>query len=61
MLTLDYRVTNLEENSGGSDNITELERRVSELEVAHAEQETRITTNQEDIEGLCTTWPSITI
>ena len=50
-LTLDYRVTNLEENSGGTDNIIELERRVSDLEVTNGEQETRITTNQEDIEG----------
>ena len=50
-LSLDYRVTNLEENGGDSGNITELETRVSDLEVATSEQETRITTNQENIQG----------
>ncbi len=50
-LALDFRVTNLEENGGGNANTTELENRVTELEVTIGEQETRITTNQEDIEG----------
>ena len=50
-LALDYRVTNLEENGGGNTNITQLETRVTELEVTAGEQETRTTTNQEDIEG----------
>ena len=50
-LVLDYRVTNLEEN-GGNANITDLETRISDLEVATGEQETRITTNQENIEGM---------
>ena len=44
-------MTNLEENGGGNANITELETRVSELEVTTGQQEARITTNQEDIEG----------
>ncbi len=48
---LDYRVSNLEENGGGNANITGLENRVSDLEVATEEQETRIATNQENIEG----------
>ena len=50
-IALDYRVTNLEENGGGNANITELETRVSELEVTTTQQETRITSNQENIEG----------
>ncbi len=32
-LALDYRVSNLEENGGGNANVTELETRVTELEV----------------------------
>ena len=50
-LVLDFRVTALEENGGGSSNITGLDTRVSELEVLTSEQESRITTNQENIEG----------
>ena len=50
-ITLDYRVTTLEENGGGNANITELETRVSQLEVTTGQLETRITTNQERIEG----------
>ena len=53
-LALDFQVTNLEENGGGNANITGLETRVSDLESTTDEQETRITTNQEDIEGMCT-------
>ncbi len=33
-------------------NVTELETRVAELEAATAEQETRITSNQDNIEGM---------
>ena len=51
VLTLNFRVTSLEENSGGSTNITELEGRVSDLEAPTGEQESRITANQENIEG----------
>ena len=49
-ISLDYRVTNLENNRGGGNN-TDLEARVTELEERTDEQELRIATNQENIEG----------
>ncbi len=48
-ISLDYRVTNLENNRGG--NNTDLEARVTELEETTDDQELRIATNQENIEG----------
>ena len=52
-LVLDDRLTNLEENGGGSVNLTALETRVSQLEVTTGEQETQITANEDAIEGKC--------
>ena len=49
--TLDFRVTNLEDNTVASTNFSELETRVTQLEEISGEQETQITTNQENIAG----------
>ena len=53
-LALDWRVTVLEENGGGSDgnsSVAELEVRVETLEVTAAEHETRISAAESDING----------
>ena len=52
-LDLEVRVGNLEENSGdnGNSSIAELELRVETLEDVTAEQETRIVTAEENIQG----------
>ncbi len=49
-ISLDYRVTNLEKNRGGGNN-TDLDARVTQLEETTEDQELRIATNQENIEG----------
>ena len=52
-MELDDRVTNLEENGGGGGNssVAELEQRVEALEGTAAEQETRLTAAEENIQG----------
>ena len=51
---LDFRVTTLEENSGseGNGSIAELEIRVENLESTTANQETRLTTAEANLEGI---------
>ena len=46
-------MTTLEENSGdgGNSSINELEERVETLETTAADHETRLTVNEEDIQG----------
>ena len=51
-LDLDLRVTAIEEN--GNQTISELDFRVETLEGTTADQETRLTTAETDIEGLTT-------
>ena len=50
---LDFRVTTLEENGGGSGNssVDELEVRVETLEVTVSDQETRLSLAESEIEG----------
>ena len=53
MVSLDFRVTVLEENGGGDGNssVAELEVRVEALEGTAADHETRISTAETDISG----------
>ena len=53
-IDLDNRVVVIEENGGsdGNSSVAELEVRVETLEGAAADQETRISTAETDIEGL---------
>ena len=50
---LDDRVTDLEENGGdgGNSSVAELEQRVEALEGTTADQETRLTAAEENIQG----------
>ena len=52
-MQLDDRVTELEENGGGGGNssVAELEQRVEVLEGTAADQETRLTAAEENIQG----------
>ena len=52
-ITLDFRVTALEENGGGNGNssVAELEVRVETLEGTAADHETRISVAETDING----------
>ena len=52
-MELDDRVTDLEENGGGGGNssVAELEQRVETLEGTAANQETRLTAAEENIQG----------
>ena len=52
-VTLDFRVTPLEENGGGDRNssVAELELRVEALEVTAADHETRISAAELNIDG----------
>ena len=52
-MELDDRVTDLEENGGGCGNssVAELEQRVETLEGTAADQETRLTAAEENIQG----------
>ena len=54
-ISLDFRVTVLEENGGGDGNssVAELEVRVETLEGAAADHETRILAAQTEINGRC--------
>ena len=54
-LALDFRVTVLEENGGddGNSSVAELEVRVETLEGTAADDETRISTAESDINGYC--------
>ena len=56
-LALDFRVTALEENGGGDGNssVAELEVRVETLEGTVADHETRISTAETDLTGICST------
>ena len=53
-LQLDFRVTTLEENSGGEGNssINELELRVETLENTSTDHEIRLTASEANIEGM---------
>ena len=52
-ITLDFRVTELEENGGndGNSSVAELEVRVETLEGTAADHETRISATESDING----------
>ena len=54
-MTLDFRVTALEQNGGsdGNSSIAELEVRVEELEGTAADHETRISAAESDLTGRC--------
>ena len=55
-ITLDFRVTALEENGGGDGNssVAELEVRVETLEGTAADHETRISATESDVTGTFT-------